>query len=209
MVNLLRTALASIAATVCFSVVAKDVGTIGPVYPIAEPDMLEEIRAKLKEKEDSGELAAIEEKARAQIRLHIETPEPVPGVRRSQVARTYRFDPSVRFDEPVADDKGRVIVPAGTVVNPLSHASLGSEWLLFDGRDPKQVETARAEIAASKLPVKPILVGGSPTALMREWQRQVFFDQGGRIVERLGIKAVPARVTQDGEQLLVQEFPPQ
>jgi conjugal transfer pilus assembly protein TraW len=188
---------------------AKDIGTVGPVYSIGEPDMLEEMQAKLREKEASGELAALQARAIAKAKSHIETPEPVAGVRRCQVERTYRFDPSVRFDEPVADDKGRVIVPAGTVVNPLAHARLGTTWLLFDARDPKQVEVVRAEIARSKVPIKPILVGGSPVGLMREWQRQVFFDQGGRIVERLGIKAVPARVSQEGLALLIQEFPPQ
>jgi conjugal transfer pilus assembly protein TraW len=186
----------------------RDIGALGPVYPIAEPDMVDDIKGRLRAKEASGELAAIEAQARERVRRRIETPEPVPGLRRAQVARSYHFDPSVRFDETVVDAKGRVVVPAGALANPLSVVTLTSAWLLFDGRDPRQVALARAEVESSSRPVKPILVGGSPAALTREWGRQVFFDQGGRLVQRLGIQVVPARVTQDGQLLLVQEFPP-
>lgn len=186
----------------------RDLGTVGPVYPIAEPDMVEAIKDRLREKEASGELAQIEAEGKRRVMASIQTPAPVPGLRRAQVARTWHFDPSVKFDEAVLDDKGRVLVPAGTVANPLDVVSLRSTWFLFDGRDPKQVAMARAELAAAKGPIKPILVGGSPIPLSNEWKRPVYFDQGGRTVQRLGLTAVPARVTQDGRFLLIQEIPP-
>jgi conjugal transfer pilus assembly protein TraW len=188
--------------------VARDLGTVGPVYPIAEPDMVEAIKDRLREKEASGELAQIEAEGKRRVMASIQTPAPVAGLRRAQVARTWHFDPSVKFDEAVLDDKGRVLVPAGTVANPLDVVSLRSTWFLFDGRDPKQVAMARAELAAAKGPIKPILVGGSPIPLSNEWKRPVYFDQGGRTVQRLGLTAVPARVTQDGRYLLIQEIPP-
>lgn len=189
--------------------VARDLGTIGPVYPIAEEDMVDAIHARLREKEASGELARIEAEAKRRVQASVQTPAPVPGLRRVQVARSYHFDPSVKFDESVVDDKGRVVIPAGTVANPLDVVSLTSTWLLFDGRDPKQVALARAEIAAAVGPIKAILVGGSPLPLSQEWKRPVYFDQGGRTVRRLGITAVPVRVRQDGRMLLIQEIPPQ
>lgn len=203
--------VAAIALVIATSTMAwsRDLGAIGPVYPIAEPDMIEEIQAKLRQKEASGELADIEAKARARMQAQIETPAPVKGLRRAQVARAYHVDPSVRFEQAIYDDKGRVVVPAGTLANPLSVVTMNSTWLLFDARDPKQVALAKAEIDASRQPVKPILVGGSPAALMREWKRPVFFDQNGQIVQRFGIEAVPARIRQDGQVLLIEEFPPQ
>jgi conjugal transfer pilus assembly protein TraW len=185
---------------------ARDLGAIGPVHAITEPDMLKEIEAKLRAKQASGELAGIEAEAQRRIQARIETPPPVSGLRRAQVPRSFRFDPSVRFDDPIVDTKGRVIVPAGTNANPLSVVTLRSTLLFFDGRDPAQVAMARAEIAATKTQVTPILVGGSPAALARQWQRPVYFDQNGQMVQRFQISAVPARVTQDGMYLLVQEF---
>jgi conjugal transfer pilus assembly protein TraW len=185
---------------------AKDLGTVGPLHPIAEPDMLKEIDAKLRAKQASGELAAIEAEAQRRIRARIDTPLPVEGLRHTVVPRTYRFDPSVRFDESILDKQGRVVVPAGTNANPLAVVSLRSTLLFFDGRDAGQVAAVRAEIAASKRPVTPILVAGSPVGLARVWGRPVYFDQNGQMVQRFQIAAVPARVTQDGQYLLVQEF---
>lgn len=187
---------------------AKDLGAVGPVYPIAEKDMVDAIKDRLREKEASGELARLQAEAQRRVLASVAEPKPVPGLHRAQVARSWHFDPSVRFDQAVLDDKGRVIIPAGTVANPLDVVSVRSTWFLFDGRDPKQVALARAELQSAKGLVKPILVGGSPLPLSNEWKRPVYFDQGGRTVQRLGLTAVPARVTQDGRYLLIQEIPP-
>lgn len=202
-------ALACVAATLLWPNVARarDLGTVGPIYPIAEQDMVDAIKARLAAQQASGELARIEAEGKRRVMASIRTPAAVPGLRRAQVPRTWHFDPSVRFDEAVLDDKGRVIVSAGTVANPLDVVSMRSTWFLFDGRDPKQVALARAELAAATGPIKPILVGGSPLQLSNEWKRPVYFDQGGRTVQRLGLKVVPARVTQDGRFLLIQEVP--
>jgi conjugal transfer pilus assembly protein TraW len=41
---------------------------------------------------------------------------------------------------------------------------------------------------------------------MRRWQRPVFYDQQGLLVRRLGIRQVPALVTQDGRRLRIDEL---
>lgn len=200
-----------VAALMCLRladpVYARDLGAIGPVYPITEPDMLKEIEALLQEKQASGELARIEVAAQRRIQSNIMTPPPVAGLRNAQVVRSFHFDPSVKFDDPVLDDKGRVVIAAGTVANPLDVVTLRSTLLFFDARDAKQIAMVRAEILASTKPITAILVAGSPIGLSAEWKRPVYFDQGGRMVQRFGIAAVPARVSQDGRVLLVQEFP--
>ena len=187
---------------------ARDLGAIGPVHPITEPDMLKEIEAVLREKQASGELARIQAEAQRRIEARIVTPRPVEGMRRAQVPRSYPFDPSVRFDEAVVDERGRMVVPAGMLANPLAVVTLQSSLFFFDGRDAQQVALAKAEVEQHGMSVKPILVAGSPIELARLWKRAVFFDQDGRMVKRFGIEAVPARVSQQGLALLVQEIPP-
>lgn len=189
---------------------ARDLGVIGPVHPIAEQDMLDWIQARLLALQASGDLARRQAEAQSRALATVRQPVPVQGLRAAQVARDYLFDPSVRFDEPVLDEKGRVVVPSGTVANPLSMVSMHSTWLFFDGRDARQVALVAAELVAASRSgrvLKPILVAGSPTELSERWRTQVYFDQGGLMVRRLGIGAVPARVTQDGQLLRVQEFP--
>jgi conjugal transfer pilus assembly protein TraW len=52
-----------------------------------------------------------------------------------------------------------------------------------------------------------ILTGGSYLDLMRRWKRPVFFDQQGTLTDKLGIRHVPALVTQDGKRLKIEEIP--
>jgi len=201
--------LALWALCACTSVArAADLGAIGPVYPIAEPDMLDEIQAILRARQATGELERLQQAALKRMRARIETPAAVSGLMRTRQPRNWDVDPSVRFDEPVVDHEGRIVIPAGTLANPLSVVSLSSILLFIDGRDRAQVAAARRFIDASPLPVMPILTAGSPVALARTWQRQVFFDQDGRLVRRFGIQAVPARVRQAGLALRVEEFTP-
>jgi conjugal transfer pilus assembly protein TraW len=207
--GLLALALALAAPVWPASAWSRDLGAIGPVYEIAEPDMIKEIKARLQAKQAAGELDQLETEARRRIQARIETPLPVAGLSRATAARSFHFDPSVRFDEPVLDQKGRVVIPAGMLANPLAVVSLPATLLFFDGRDPAQVALANAELMRATGPINLILVGGSPSSLMRQWQRPVYFDQGGAMVRRFGITTVPARVTQDGQLLRIQEVPAQ
>ena len=59
---------------------AKDLGVRGATWPIAEPDLLEEIEARLGAMQRSGELARIERQAQTRARSRLEEPDPVPGI---------------------------------------------------------------------------------------------------------------------------------
>ena len=54
--------------------------------------------------------------------------------------------------------------------------------------------------------MKLILTGGSYLDLMRRWKQTVYYDQQGLLTTRLGIRQVPARVTQDGKRLRIDEL---
>jgi conjugal transfer pilus assembly protein TraW len=51
-----------------------------------------------------------------------------------------------------------------------------------------------------------ILTGGSYLELMRQWKRPVFYDQQGALTEKLGIRHVPALVSQEGNKLKIEEI---
>lgn len=186
---------------------ADDLGAIGPVYPIAEKDLLASIEAKLQAKEKSGELAALQAQANKRAIKTIEEPPPVGGITKAHTARTYYFDPSVIVPYPILDDAGRILISAGTHVNPLDTITLTKRLLFFDARDPDQVRTAKALIDRHAGKIKPIVTGGSYMNLMRRWKLAVYYDQAGVLVQKLGIHAVPALVSQDGKRLRIDELP--
>ncbi len=185
---------------------AEELGAIGPTYPIAEPHLIRYIEQTLREKERSGELASLEEHAKTRILDSIRNPKPLAGIRRTEVPRTFYFDPSIKVEQDITDDKGNVLVPAGTAQNPLEVVSLSKHLLFFDGTNTEQVRRARALIDYYGGKVKPILVAGSYLDLMKAWQLSVYFDQQGALSRKLGITHVPALVSQEGLRLRIDEL---
>lgn len=204
----LATWLAVWIAAACSTANARDLGRVGPTYPIAEPDLLEDIQRQLQRKQASGELAQLALQAQQRAVRAIESPRPVPGVVRATQARTHYFDPSITITRAITDGQGQVIVPAGTLSNPLDVVTLTRQMLFFDARDADQVRLARNKLDELGARLKPVLVGGSYLDLMRAWQVPIYYDQDGALVRRLGIGQVPALVAQDGKRLRIDELVP-
>ena len=110
------------------------------------------------------------------------------------------------MEQNITDDKGNIIVPAGTSKNPLEVVSLSKHLLFFDGSDRDQVRYARTLIDHYGGKVKPILVAGSYLDLMKAWQLSVYFDQQGVLTTKFGITQVPALVSQEGLRLRIDEL---
>lgn len=185
---------------------ATDLGTLGPTYEIAEPHLLRMIEERLRDKERSGELARIEQEARARGTDTVRNPVPVAGVRTTAAPRTFYFDPTYTLDRNLLGAQGELLFAAGTQANPLDIVSLSRHLLFFDGRDSRQVRRARALMAHYQGKVKPILTAGSYLDLMKSWRIPVYYDQQGLLTRRLGITQVPALVSQEGKRLRIDEM---
>ncbi len=187
---------------------ADDLGVVGPTYDIAEPDLLEVIQSRLYQMEKSGELAKKQDEYRGRVVGAIEKPKPVSGIKATAVKRTFYHDPTMVLDHDIRGEDGAILFARGLKVNPLDHVSIRDKLIFFDGRDRRQVFFAKQTMRKLKGAAKPIMVAGEPLNLMRDWKRRVFYDQGGALVRRLGIRQVPAVVAQDGKRLRVDEVLP-
>lgn len=187
---------------------AEELGVVGPTYDIAEPDLLEVIQSRLGRMEKTGELARKQAEYRDHVVGAIEKPKPVPGLKTTAAKRTYFIDPTWTLDRDIRGADGALLFARGLKVNPLDHTSLREKLIFFDGRDRRQISFAKQLLRNQDRAVKPIMVAGEPLNLMRDWKRQVFYDQGGTLVRRLGIRQVPAVVIQDGKRLRVDEVLP-
>lgn len=182
---------------------ARDYGQQGAVWPVVEPDLLAQIHARLAHLEKTGETARLNEELKRRTIARVNRPEPVAGVGATAATRSWRFDPTITVDRNIADDKGRVIIAAGTRVNPLDTVPLRVPLVFLDGDDPAQLAWAARRFGGTR--AKLILVRGAPLELMKARQRRFYFDQGGSLVKHFGIRAVPATVEQQGRVLLVTE----
>ena len=184
---------------------ARDYGQQGALFPITEPDLLEQIQHKLMALQASGATAKLNEDLKKRTIAKVNRPARVSGLDVATTIRSWAFDPTISVAEDIRDDKGRMIMAAGTRVNPLDTVPLRQTLVFLDGDDPAQLDWVTTNFQANS--AKLILVNGAPLQLMRGKQRRFFFDQGGKLVRHFNIKAVPATVKQQGRLLLITEHP--
>ncbi len=182
---------------------AKDLGVRGATWPVAEPDLLARIEARLKDLQHSGELARLESQARTRARQKLEAPDPVPDLAPARKRQTRLFDPAVTVARDIRTADGTLIAAAGTRVNPLERTALARDLLFVDGRREAEIAWALSHERPSKI----VLLAGRPLDLMRRHRRPLFFDMGGRLAARFGLRLTPALVAQDGAQLRITEIP--
>ena len=185
---------------------AEDLGVIGKTYDIAERDLIEAMKDKLRQMEKTGELAKKQDEYKNRVMSGIEHPRPIPGIQATETANTHYYDPSIVTDKDIADATGKILYPRGTRVNPLDYIGWNKYLLFVDGRDQKQLDLTKRITAASDRPVKLVLVAGEPLNLMRKWKKQVYYDQGGILTRRFAITRVPAMVRQEGRRLRIDEL---
>ena len=182
---------------------AKDLGVRGAVWPVAEPDLLTQIKARLGAMESSGELARMRDEAADHARERIEAPPRVEGIAPARVRRTRLFDPSVTVERDIRTHDGVLVAARGARINPLDMRPLTRDLLFIDGA--RRVEVVWA--LRRERPSRIVLVAGRPLDLMRTHGRPFFFDQGGRLTRRLGLRVTPSVVTAEGSALRITEVP--
>ena len=186
---------------------AKDLGVRGATWPVAEPDLLAQIESRLLEMERSGELARLEIQARANARRKLEEPDPAPGIAPARERRSRLWDPAITVAQDIRTADGVPIATAGMRVNPLERMTLARDLVFVDGRREVEIAWALARQDETGRPAKIVLLAGRPLDLMRRHRRPFFFDQGGRLAARLGLRLTPSVVAQDGALLRITEFP--
>ena len=201
--RLLSVAIACALTLMAEAVTAKDLGVRGAVWPVAEPDLLLDIEARLKAMETTGELARMRREAVERARGSVEAPPRVSDVLPARVRRTRLFDPSVTLEEDVRAADGTLLAARGARVNPLTTHPLTRDLLFIDGTRPVEVAWALRHEKPSVI----VLLAGRPLDLTRAHGRAFFFDQGGRLTRRFGLSATPSVVAAAGSALKITEVP--
>lgn len=188
----------SIALLFSQDIFAKDFGVVGHVIPVKENNLIEVIRERAETiTDDQKDL--LQQKVRAHYEKKLRNPTPV-DIPETRIYSVHYFDPTVTVYQDIKDHQGKVIIEKGTKHNPLKVHSLNNDILLFDGDDKEQVEWAK------NIPGIWVLVKGRPLDLEEAENRPVFFDQGGTLCKKFGIKSIPARVSQQDSVLKVESI---
>lgn len=181
---------------------AADLGTRGEVWRLIEQDIIDAITAELERTEDDGRMAQFNAGVRGQVEDAFYG-QPSLGLARATEYRTWQFDPSVTAQRDIRTHKGKLVITRGTRINPLDYMGLAQPLLFIDASDLEQVEWGMTHQGLL------ILTGGLSLELEQKHGRKLYFDQKGILTDHFEIKATPARVTEDGNFLKIEEFPPE
>jgi conjugal transfer pilus assembly protein TraW len=182
---------------------AEDLGVYGPSWEIAEPDAIDATKNKIRRMQKDGSLKKKQDEYVKRSIEGIKNPPPVPGITTSAKYQVRVFDPTYTFPEALKDETGKVLIPAGTRLNPLDYQPLGKRLLFIDGRDTKQVEMARL-VSKAHPEDKIILTGGSFIETSRSFGKRVYFDQRGVLTRHFEVSTVPTLITQTGRLLTIE-----
>ncbi len=184
---------------------AKDFGISGEIFRIKEKNLLTEIKNRLSR-------PGVAERFRAELQKEVSNQESSSqtnfvGKKLPEATnkRVWFYDPSVSFSKDLSDHQGKVFYRKGTKVNPLDHLQLGKEIIVIDGRSAEQQKFALNRALKLNQAAKIILTTGSPIKMMERAGFPVYFDYHGKVTTKLGIKHVPAIVSQQGNRLRIEE----
>jgi conjugal transfer pilus assembly protein TraW len=193
-----------VACTASFSASANDLGQMGKTYPIAESDLIETIKAKLAERQASGELDALNKKWQNDGKQYVRRP-PGKALPRATEYRAFAVDPTYTVPNDIKDTDGKVLYKAGFTFNPLQVKPLTRTLCFIDGDDPDQVNWLE-RYCSNAVSFKRILINGDFLEVSKKTKARIYFDQRGFLLSHFRIEAVPAVVRQSRELLYVEEF---
>lgn len=173
---------------------------------IKEFDFLTLIEEKLLALEQSGEIESLNTQFVDRTRQYLKRPPRVLNVFKTVNPRRFSFDPSIRYPADLRDDKGEIFYLKNTRFNPLETLTLSQVLLFLDGDDAEQLDWALKFEQTQKIDALWILINGPVFELMARLNRVIYFDQGGKLVEKFGILQVPAVVRQEAKQFVVEEL---
>lgn len=190
-----RVASALLLALVAASALAGSRAIVaGQTFPIAEPDVLEEIKAKAQSTDWQ--------------RWMRRAPADYGAFRSKELPRATQdesrlFDPTYNLPDDIRDQNGKVLFPKGFPINVYTRIQVPGRYIVIGDRE-EDFRWLR-EIARPQAADKVLIAGGN-ALLVRQQRRVPVYVLEDRFIERFGLRAIPAIVQQEGTQLRVREF---
>ncbi len=168
----------------CNGAQGKDLGQVGPVYPIAEQTAAQRNREKPIEQPGN----------------HTTLSLPV-----SNTATEHYLDLTYTVPADITDETGKVIYPKGYQFNPLEHRRFRT-LIAIDGSDDRQIEWLETLEDAADPMTRIVITKGDKAALFRRLNHPVY-RLHPQVAERFHITSVPTVIRQKGETLAVTAIP--
>lgn len=189
------------------SLTSFDLGRQGATWPVAEPDMVEEMKRRI--------MAIDWEKKKEAAINRFWTNQHYQDLPEAKQTVSWTFDPTLVLNKDVTLPDGRVLIKAGTAINPLARIPLTKRYIIFDARKKWQVELAK------RLYDKSLSEGRGAMLIMTDFDTAKGWDGfeslskhlGARIMlldevvkSRFHLRAVPSVAESEGTRMKISEF---
>ncbi len=118
---------------------AKDLGTWGDTWPVAEQSFLALIQTRLATMMNDGTLSALQHQFAQRVEAHALRPVPVAGLKADSREHVSWYDPTFIAEQDIADTQHHIFVHQGDRINPLDTFSLNLTLYFIDGDDKRQI----------------------------------------------------------------------
>ena len=176
---------------------------VGRIYPIVEPNMLEEIYSAIKEIDwdemRDNTVKKLKDKQPARVDLPNAT-----------LTYSYLVDVSVVIEQDIVTHDDQIIIAQGEVINPLKYLPLTRRYIFIDATDETQIEILR--FWRERHPMATAIATHLPDADTRKVLHEEFgeiYQLDPLLAERFGLEKVPSIAYQHGEHLAVDVINPQ
>ena len=167
---------------------------LGPTYPIVEPDTAEEIRQKA----SAFNWQAWMTRDKSKFSAFQSAVLPVAKKNASRL-----FDPTYALPRDLISPDGRLLFPKGFKVNVYKALHIPGRYIVVQATDEdyKWLMEVAKPTAADK-----VLLASGNVYLERQKTHLPLLLLDDRFIERFGLKSAPAIVSQEGDQLRINEF---
>lgn len=185
-----------------------DLGVQGPVKPVTEPDLIEELQRRLA----ALDLDKLREQAIARYWQRVAFQElPVAAE-----PRTREIDPTITAPRELRAADGTLLVRAGDTLNPLDRLPFTQRLVVFDASDERQLATAKR--LGTEAGERRVLYLATQLERSRGWEGLASVEDAldapiylltPDVRQRFALEWVPAFVEARGQVFVVAEVPPE
>lgn len=178
--------------------------TVGRLYPIVEPDFIEEVR----EKASKVEWDKVFDRKEIENKIKNFQPKNMTRLPRASEGRVRFIDMTYTLDRDILDAKGDILYPAGYQFNPLEYLPVGSilpTLVVIDGSDNEQVEWLKGTPYIKDLGARILLSDGHYFDLSEDFGFQVFYLMDP-VKKRFQLEKVPCVIRRAGNMMHVEEI---
>lgn len=184
-----------------------DHGQRGPIYKIAEPDMIEEIQRRAANVDwDKQKSIAIANFWKNQDDFNL---------RPAEKNRIRKIDMTIVSSQDIFHPDGRLIIKKGNKINPQAMMPMRHAYIVFDATSPKQVAIAKQAGDEILRKGKPVIYLFSKIDKQRGWDHYnktgdyingPLYKLNQSIVDRFKLEALPTIIEGEGDHVVAKEL---